>query len=285
MATSFPFETRIAIRSVGPATDPNLLSQKRGSGERYMRYFAVATIGLTVLAVAGCASQSGVVPNGKGGYLIAKQAATGFNGLGNLKAEALEEANQYCLSQSQERELFVTSAMETQPPYVMGNYPRAQIEFRCAAPNTVAEAAMLQCKEKRLRGELKTYKASIECSNPKVYAAWKEAGDPNLDLVSIMLAARLVGAENVDKGKITDAEYQLQLAELNSRLNNERQRRNYSNADMNMRQAQTQAAQAQSSAAFMQGLAALQSANRTPTYNVNVCRSVPGQVDTCSYPR
>jgi hypothetical protein len=40
---------------------------------------------------AGVASQTGVVPNGQGGYLIAKQAATGFPGLGNLKAEAMGE--------------------------------------------------------------------------------------------------------------------------------------------------------------------------------------------------
>jgi hypothetical protein len=46
--------------------------------------------GLCALAVlSGCASQTGVVPNGQGGYLIAKQAATGFPGLGNLKAEAM----------------------------------------------------------------------------------------------------------------------------------------------------------------------------------------------------
>ncbi len=51
------------------------------------------------LMLAGCASQSGVVPNGQGGDLIAKQAATGFPGLGNLKAEAMGEANQYCQSQ------------------------------------------------------------------------------------------------------------------------------------------------------------------------------------------
>jgi hypothetical protein len=52
---------------------------------------------LTALLVAGCASQTGVVPNG-GGYLIAKQAATGFPGLSNLKAESMGEANQYCQS-------------------------------------------------------------------------------------------------------------------------------------------------------------------------------------------
>jgi hypothetical protein len=212
-------------------------------------------------------SESGVVPNGQGSYVVAKQAATGFPGLGNLKTEALADANNYCLSQkSQGHELIVTRETETQPPYVLGNYPRAEIEFRCGAPASTADAAVLECDEKRKRGELKTYKASVECSNPRVYAAWKEAGDPNLDLLSILLAAKLVGAENVDKGRVTPAEYQLQLAELNSRLNEERRRRNFANAEMRLREAevtaQTQAAQTQSAAALLQGLAALQSANR-----------------------
>ena len=52
---------------------------------------------LSALMVAGCPSQTGVVPNGQGGYLIAKQAATGFPGLGNLKAEAMGEAIQWPL--------------------------------------------------------------------------------------------------------------------------------------------------------------------------------------------
>jgi hypothetical protein len=87
---------------------------------------------LSILLVAGCASQTGVVPNGQGGYLIAKQAATGFPGLGNLKAEAMGEANQYC--QSQGREFLLTNEMETQPPYLLGNYPRAEISFQCVLP-------------------------------------------------------------------------------------------------------------------------------------------------------
>jgi hypothetical protein len=123
-----------------------------------------------------------------------------------------------------------------------------------------ADAAVSECNEKRKRGEL------IECSNPRIYAAWKEAGDPNLDLLNVLLAARPVGAEIVDKGKVTEAQYQLQLAELNTRLNDERRRRNFANAEMQMRQtqvsAEAQAAQAQSAAALMQGLAALQSSNR-----------------------
>jgi hypothetical protein len=63
--------------------------------------------------------------------LIAKQAATGFPGLGNLKAEALQEANQYCASQG--REFLLRNVTETQPPYVLGNYPRSEIEFQCVS--------------------------------------------------------------------------------------------------------------------------------------------------------
>lgn len=91
-----------------------------------MVFFALVSIGLT-----GCASQSGVVPNGRGGYLIAKQAATGFPGLGNLKAEAMAQASQYCVSQG--REFVLMNATETQPPYLLGNYPRTEIEFQCVA--------------------------------------------------------------------------------------------------------------------------------------------------------
>jgi hypothetical protein len=42
------------------------------------------------------------------------------------------EANQYC--QSQAREFLLTNETETQPPYVLGNYPRAEISFQCVPP-------------------------------------------------------------------------------------------------------------------------------------------------------
>jgi hypothetical protein len=127
------------------------------------------------------------------------------------------------------------------------------------SPSSTAEAAIAECNERRRRGELKSFKAFVECSNPKIYAAWKEANDQNLDLLNVLLAARLVGAENVDRGKITEAEYQLQLAELNTRITEAKRRRSLSDAQAN---ASLQATQAQSTAALLQGLAALQAANR-----------------------
>src|SRR5215472_17598659 len=124
----------------------------------------------TFFLMAGCSAQTGVVPTGQNSYLVAKQGATGFPGLGNLKAEALQEANQYCVGRGSD--LFVTRSTETQPPYVLGNYPRAEIEFRCASPGKTAEAAVAECNAKRLHGQLKTYgrqsSAQILKSSPHI---------------------------------------------------------------------------------------------------------------------
>src|SRR5262249_52962469 len=70
---------------------------------------------------ASCAANTGVVQNGSGSYIVAKQAATGFPGLGNLKAEALEEANRYCANlPGSGHQLFVTHSTETRPPLNFG---------------------------------------------------------------------------------------------------------------------------------------------------------------------
>ncbi len=89
------------------------------------------TAALLALAPAGCAAHSGVAPDGQGGYIIQKQAATGFPGPGSLKADIMQEAGDFCAKQG--REFLLTNVTETQPPYLLGNYPRAEINFRCVA--------------------------------------------------------------------------------------------------------------------------------------------------------
>jgi hypothetical protein len=61
--------------------------------------------------------------------MVSRQAATGFSGLGTLKADAFQEANQYCVSQN--KNIQVVNTSETSPPYVLGNFPRAEIQFMC----------------------------------------------------------------------------------------------------------------------------------------------------------
>ena len=81
------------------------------------------------LSLAGCASNSGVRPIGPDTFMVSRQAATGFSGLGTLKADALDEAKRYCAGQK--KELQVVSTNESKPPYLLGNFPRAEVQFMC----------------------------------------------------------------------------------------------------------------------------------------------------------
>ena len=86
-----------------------------------------------LLLVVGCASNSGVISIGPNTYTVSRQAATGFTGTGGLKTEAIREANQYCASQN--RVMQVVNAFEAQPPFIFGNFPRAEIQFVCLNAN------------------------------------------------------------------------------------------------------------------------------------------------------
>lgn len=89
----------------------------------------IPSILFLIVLLSGCASNSGVVRIGPDTYMVSIQAATGFSGLGNLKADAFQEANQYCTSQK--KHIRVVNTSESSPPYVLGNYPRVEIQFMC----------------------------------------------------------------------------------------------------------------------------------------------------------
>jgi hypothetical protein len=61
--------------------------------------------------------------------MVSKQAATGFPGLGTLKAEVIKEASAYCANQG--KTIKINSAEESKPPFVLGNYPRSEVQFSC----------------------------------------------------------------------------------------------------------------------------------------------------------
>ena len=85
--------------------------------------------GWIVFTTAGCAANSGVVPTGPDTYMVSRQAATGFSGMGTLKADALREAGAYC--SRQHKSMHMVNATEATPPFVLGNFPKAEIEFKC----------------------------------------------------------------------------------------------------------------------------------------------------------
>lgn len=93
------------------------------------RLFARFFLSGFILLAVGCASNSGVISMGKDSYFISRQAATGFSGAGTLKAETLTEAGSFCAGKGKEVE--VISLTEAQPPFVLGNFPKADLQFKC----------------------------------------------------------------------------------------------------------------------------------------------------------
>ena len=90
------------------------------------------TLVICVVAFASltaCATNTGVIAVGQNQFVIERQQATGFPGLGNLRAEVYAEANAFCNSQGES--LGTIAYEQTDPPYILGNYPRVSLTFRC----------------------------------------------------------------------------------------------------------------------------------------------------------
>lgn len=101
-----------------------------------------------------------------------------------------------------------------------------------------ANSIRVECRQRHLAGELKSYVERVRCGNDRVGQAIAESGYPYMDLVNLEIAYRMAVAHRLDKGELSEAEANLQLAELQTRLGSEQQRR-----DMAAYQTQLQAKQ------------------------------------------
>jgi hypothetical protein len=166
-----------------------------------MRPLAITAVLLTLLFVllSGCMASmqaSDVVQTSPTTYSVSADFGSINGSWDRAKVEATAKATQFCKAKGQ-----LVTLLDEQRSGVLGVTPqKSTITFTCAqGPGTIAEAAVAECNEKRKRGELKSLKATVECSNPKVYAAWKEAGEPNLDLLNAdsMIFSPLNSAKNL----------------------------------------------------------------------------------------
>lgn len=82
------------------------------------------------------------------------------------------------------------------------------------------------CEARRQSGELTSGTAVERCAEPRVLAAYRKADYPYMDLIRFAEAARLAGAEKVDKGEISESDYERQRSKLRGRLADEIDRRN-----------------------------------------------------------
>src|ERR1700676_1539887 len=88
-----------------------------------------------------------------------------------------------------------------------------------------AQAAFADCEAQRLSGALRSYRQAAACAQPKVLAAYQQNGYPYIDLVELDLAARATGAERIDTGFASATDVGRDIAELERRIADERQRR------------------------------------------------------------
>ncbi len=149
-----------------------------------------------VALLAGCASNSGIIPIGKDTYMASRQAATGFSGSGTLKAEAFQEASQYCANLG--KSLQIVNTHEASPPYIFGNFPKAEIQFMCL------DAKDAELGRPKLRKEADT-----------VIEVKKEVRTKNESVTSKDVYADLLKLDDLrKKGIITEAEFDAQKKKL-----------------------------------------------------------------------
>lgn len=87
-------------------------------------------LAIGALALTGCATNnSGVIATGADTYFVSRQSGNALKGMANLKAEAYGEAGQFCAAKG--RTLQVVSENDAKPPYILGNYPKTEMQFKC----------------------------------------------------------------------------------------------------------------------------------------------------------
>lgn len=98
---------------------------------------------LMAAALCGCAGTSAVVSTGTDTYKVSRRAANGFTRPGILVAEAERVAGEYCMKQN--KRAVVASVQEAPPPFLFGNFPKAEVGFYCrdAGPPTAVSSTTL----------------------------------------------------------------------------------------------------------------------------------------------
>jgi hypothetical protein len=85
---------------------------------------------LLALLLTGCASYSGVIPDGKESYIVIASGGHGFASSGDLKIDAYQEANAYCTKLDKQLE---TISVKTTEAGILNKFSEAELKFRCIA--------------------------------------------------------------------------------------------------------------------------------------------------------
>ena len=84
---------------------------------------------ISFLIITSCAYNSGVILDGENEFSLTRQAASGFQGHGKLKSEAVNEGKQFCSAMNKKFELVSQERIcEIMLP---GCFPAIEISFKC----------------------------------------------------------------------------------------------------------------------------------------------------------
>jgi predicted small secreted protein len=83
---------------------------------------------LAALLLAGCATNSGVIADGKDSYIVIVSGGHRFASTGDLKIEAYKDANAYCRKLDKQLE---SIAERTVQAGVLSNSSEVELKFKC----------------------------------------------------------------------------------------------------------------------------------------------------------
>lgn len=83
---------------------------------------------LLALLMAGCATNSGVIQDGKDSFIVMVSGGSGFASAGALKIGAYKEASAYCKKQDKQLETISDKSIQAG---VLANTSEVELKFRC----------------------------------------------------------------------------------------------------------------------------------------------------------
>jgi uncharacterized lipoprotein YajG len=83
---------------------------------------------VALFMLAGCASQTGVVPTGADSYMVSRQDNNFTAAVGTLKAANMREASEFCGKKGQ---AFTVQNSED-IPRALGKIPQSTLYFKCS---------------------------------------------------------------------------------------------------------------------------------------------------------
>lgn len=85
---------------------------------------------LLTLLLSGCATNSGIIADGKDSYIVIVSAGHRFTSSGDLKIDAYKEASAYCMKLDKQLETIFEKAIQAG---VLANSSEVELKFKCIA--------------------------------------------------------------------------------------------------------------------------------------------------------